>query len=76
MYSKVVSGNGSSSSSEIEEPSKTLGMVNWLEEYQTEDEHVALQKAINLSKVIFRTSCNIEYYVSSLNSASLSNGRG
>ena len=64
LYSEVVSGNGSSSSSKIEErPSKTLGMVNWLEEYQTEDEHVALQKAINLSKVIFRTSCNIEYYV-------------
>ena len=56
LYSEVVSGNGSSSSSEIEEPSETLGMVNWLEEYQTEDEHVALQKAINLSKVIFRTS--------------------
>lgn len=55
LYSEVVV-KGSSSEDESERLSldipKPKGLVNWLERYQVEEEHVALKKALDLSKVM------------------------
>ena len=51
LYSEVVSGSESSGD---ERPSTSrYCLFNWMKTYQTENEDVALQKAIDLSKVIY-----------------------
>ena len=50
LYSEVVSG--SESSDDERRDSASYPQLHWLEMYQTEDEDAALQKAINLSKLI------------------------
>jgi hypothetical protein len=47
LYSEVVSGDESDRESSF--TASTKSMVNWLKDYQ-EDEHIALEKALNLSK--------------------------
>ena len=55
LYSEVASSSGNDTNRSM---SPTLsaklakhGLVNWLKDYQEEDEHVTLEKAIYLSKV-------------------------
>jgi hypothetical protein len=48
LYSEVVSGDESDRESSFTASPKS--MVNWLKDYQEEDEHIALEKALNLSK--------------------------
>jgi cell division inhibitor SulA len=47
LYSEVVSGDESNQESSFTASTKSI--VNWLKDYQ-EDEHIALEKALNLSK--------------------------
>ena len=53
LYSEVVKGSSSEEELEICQTSKTGSIVNWLREYQTDEEDVALEEALALSKVRF-----------------------
>ena len=53
LYSEVVKGSSSEEELEMCKTSKTGSIVNWLREYQTDEEDVALEKALTLSKVCF-----------------------
>lgn len=54
LYSSVVKGSSSEEESERISQALPMSMVyNWLECYQKEDEHISLQKALNLSKVCY-----------------------
>ena len=53
FYSEVVKGSSSEEELEMCQTSKTASIVNWLREYQTDEENVALEKALALSKVLF-----------------------
>ena len=53
LYSEVVKGSSSEEELEMCQTSKTGSIVNWLREYQTDEEDVALEKALALSKVCF-----------------------
>ena len=53
LYSEVVKGSSSGEELEICQTSKTGSIVNWLREYQTDEEDVALEKALASSKVRF-----------------------
>ena len=53
LYSEVVKGSSSEEELEMSKTSKSGSIVNWLHEYQTDEEDVALEKALNLSKVRF-----------------------
>ena len=53
LYSEVVKGSSSEEELEMCQTSKTGPIVNWLREYQTDEEDVALEKALALSKVRF-----------------------
>ena len=53
LYSEVVKGSSSEEELEMCQTSKTDSIVNWLREYQTDEEDVALEKALALSKVRF-----------------------
>ena len=53
LYSEVVKGSSSEEELEMCQTSKTGSIVNWLREYQTDEEDVALEKALALSKVRF-----------------------
>ena len=53
LYSEVVKGSSSEEELEMSKTSKSESIVNWLHEYQTDEEDVALEKALNLSKVRF-----------------------
>ena len=53
LYSEVVKGSSSEEELEMCQTSKTGSIVNWLGEYQTDEEDVALEKALALSKVRF-----------------------
>lgn len=50
LYSKVVSSS-EDETERIPLDRPAAGLVNWLAKYQVEEENVALEKAINLSKV-------------------------
>ena len=52
LYSKVVSGSGSSEDEQYDGRPTGYPQLHWLSKYQTEDEAEALQRGINLSKVI------------------------
>ena len=52
LYSQVVSGRGSSEDEQYDGWPTGYPQLHWLSMYQTEDEAEALQRAINLSKVI------------------------
>ena len=54
LYSEVVSRSGSSEDEQYDGLGRPTGypQLHWLSKYQTEDEAEALQRAINLSKVI------------------------
>ena len=65
LYSDVVSG-GSGSELENFEPqkrSRSGGLVSWLTEYQTENEEVALNKALEISKVILFPKRHMPYAI-------------
>ena len=55
LYSEVVSSSGNetdrSMSPMVSPKLAKRGLVNWLKDYQEEDEHVAFKKALYLSKV-------------------------
>ncbi len=53
LYSEVVSGSSGDETDLIISPaaSPKHSFVNWLKDYQEEEEHMALEKAMNLSKV-------------------------
>ena len=56
LYSDVVKANSSKDAASERlplDPPEAGSIVNWLTEYQVEEEHVALQKALDLSKVRF-----------------------
>ena len=54
LYSEVVKGSSSEEELEMSKTSAKSGsIVNWLHEYQTDEEDVALEKALTLSKVRF-----------------------
>ena len=53
LYSEVVKGSSSEEELEMSKTSKSGSIVNWLHEYQTDEEDIALEKALNLSKVRF-----------------------
>ncbi len=53
LYSEVLSGSSSEEDFEITKTSKPVSIVNWLNEYQIDEEDVALEKALGLSKVSF-----------------------
>ena len=53
LYSEVVKGSSSEEELEMCQTSKTGSIVNWLREYQTDEEDVALEKALALSMVRF-----------------------
>ena len=44
LYSEVVKGSSSEEELEMCQTSKTGSIVNWLREYQTDEEDVALRK--------------------------------
>ena len=52
LYSEVVSGSRSSDDEQYDGRPAGYPQLHWLSKYQTEDEAEALQRAINLSKVI------------------------
>lgn len=55
LYSEVASSSGNetdrSMSPTVSAKLAKHGLVNWLKDYQEEDEHVALKKTLYLSKV-------------------------
>lgn len=62
LYSEVVSkGSSSEDDSEMRTP-KSGCLVNWLREYQDDEEQVALEKALELSRVRFVTAFLYFYY--------------
>ena len=66
LYSAVVSDNSSNSGDEFDTRcSSGTSIFNWLHVYQTDDEEVALKKALDLSKVrFFRLMCRFILYYS------------
>ena len=52
LYREVVSGSRSSDDEQYDGRPAGYPQLHWLSKYQTEDEAEALQRAINLSKVI------------------------
>ena len=52
LYSEVVSGSGSSEAEQYDGRPTGYPQLHWLSNYEAEDEAEALQRAINLSKVI------------------------
>ena len=48
LYLEVVKGSSSEEELKMSKTSKSGSIVNWLHEYQTDEEDVALEKALNL----------------------------
>ena len=54
LYSEVVSGSSGSEDFELQKRPRGGSLVNWLSEYQTESEEVAVKKALEMSKKVTR----------------------